>query len=90
MDNVHCYGNETTLYDCTQHNGKGECEGHEGGGVECSSSDVPAMRLDGGTATPGAGSGNVYFGNSPVCGTGWNMKIANLTCKMLGFVTLII
>ena len=90
MDNVKCSGTETSLYDCPQHNGGGECGVHEGAGVICTTSGLPTLKLVGGTVTQGAASGNVFLGNSPVCGTGWDMKTANETCRMLGWVLLII
>ena len=84
MDNVQCLGTESSLYDCPQLNGKGECGVHEGAGVKCSTTGLPVLKLVGGTVTQGAASGNVFLGDSPVCGTGWDIKKAHLTCQMLG------
>ena len=85
MDNVQCTGSEDSLYDCLS-TGKieGKCEEHEGAGVRCSISGKHAMRLVGGTLTPGAASGNVYLGDNPVCGTGWDMNDGHHVCQMLG------
>eukprot|EP00092_Neocalanus_flemingeri_P048739 GFUD01055735.1.p1 GENE.GFUD01055735.1~~GFUD01055735.1.p1 ORF type:complete len:314 (+),score=60.96 GFUD01055735.1:108-944(+) len=84
MDNVKCLGTEASLLECP-HFSMGDCLEHEGAGVTCSTTGLPVLRLVGGTVTQGAASGNVYLGDSPVCASGWDMKTANETCRMLGY-----
>ena len=89
MDNVRCWGNETDLTSC-YHKTTDDCDGMEAAGVVCAkdSLDIPEeckeddkLCLVGGTS----GSGNVYYGGSPVCHNGWDFSDANVVCRALGF-----
>ena len=89
MDNVRCWGNETDLTSC-YHKTTDDCDGMEAAGVVCAKDglDIPEeckeddkLCLVGGTS----GSGNVYYGGSPVCHNGWGFSDANVVCRALGF-----
>jgi len=91
MDDVRCFGNETSLNDC-YHKKKDACYGNEGAGVVCATKTVGLLPscfskdevcLVGGNSPS---SGNVYIGGYPVCHNGWDFPDANVVCKSLGFI----
>ncbi|KAL3870551.1 hypothetical protein ACJMK2_038604 [Sinanodonta woodiana] len=88
LDNVKCYGNETSIVNC-RHNpwGLHDCGHHEDAGVDCQANNIPniKIRLAGG---PNNEQGRVeiqYNGQwGTVCDDHWSASDAAVACRMLG------
>merc|ERR1719318_533772 len=81
MDNVNCLGNESSLLECSHSDGK-NCGPGNAAGVVCFDHNDFAIRLEDGE-TPN--KGNVFIGHYSVCSDGWDIRDANVACKMLGY-----
>ena len=98
MDNVNCLGNESSLMDCAHGDGK-TCGPGDGAGVVCFNhlgklkhlligklfvlfTDF-SIRLEDGNASY---KGNVFIGHYSVCSDGWDIRDANVACRMLGYI----
>ncbi|XP_074153339.1 scavenger receptor cysteine-rich type 1 protein M130-like isoform X2 [Sminthopsis crassicaudata] len=89
MDDVNCYGNESTLWDC-RHRGWGQhnCNHHEDVGLVCSEGANMELRLVGGTTNcSGLVEIRVHGEWGRVCDTNWNMESATVVCRQLGCPT---
>ncbi|XP_063960668.1 uncharacterized protein LOC129267820 [Lytechinus pictus] len=82
LDDLECFGNETSLEDCQypgfyQHN----CQHYEDAAVVCR----PKVRLTGG-GNYRQGRVEIYYDNtwSTVCDDSWDLNDANVVCRMLG------
>jgi len=81
MDNVHCLGNESALLDCS-HGPGNSCLPGDAAGVVCFNHLDFAIRLEDGDAPH---KGNVFIGYYSVCSDGWDIRDANVACKMMGY-----
>ncbi|XP_071490894.1 scavenger receptor cysteine-rich domain-containing protein DMBT1-like [Diadema antillarum] len=83
LDNVECYGTESSIIDC-DHSGIRDhnCGHHEDAGVECSS---PRVEIVGGNSVL-EGRVEVYFDGEwgTVCDDYWDLEDAHVVCASLG------
>ncbi|XP_033123680.1 deleted in malignant brain tumors 1 protein-like [Anneissia japonica] len=92
LDDVECYGNEDSIFDCV-HNGiyNHNCVHGEDTGVICETEDISPedglLRLTGDDVDGYSGLlGIMYRGLwGSVCKDGFDMNDANVACKQLGF-----
>jgi hypothetical protein len=97
MSHVNCSGLEDSLLDCPHKDGD-DCGSCMAAGVVCKNGEYIfknlliqteyieyKIELRGGS---GGHDGNVFFGNQPVCDKNWDLKDANVVCRMLGWVIL--
>ena len=81
MDDVHCIGNETSLFECP-HNVVDNCGPSEGAGAVCANITTNiSIALLGGSSPS---EGNVFIHGKPVCDDLWDLLDAAVACKMLG------
>ncbi|PFX16283.1 Neurotrypsin [Stylophora pistillata] len=90
LDDLACYGNETSLGHCS-HNGWGshDCSHSQDAGVVCDidgGSTTKALRLKTNNST-NSGLVEIYHGGSwePICYDGWDIHDAFVACRQLGF-----
>ena len=83
MDDVKCVGTEASLFDCP-YNPTDNCGASEGAGVVCKNITTNnTIELRGGL-TPE--EGNIFLYNKPVCDDGWDLRDADVACRMLGYI----
>ncbi|XP_071841004.1 scavenger receptor cysteine-rich domain-containing group B protein-like isoform X2 [Apostichopus japonicus] len=87
LDNVECYGWESTLLDCPnaglfQHN----CVNSEEAGVICGSEEYDNVRLADGSV-PTEGRVEIFYNNEwgTICDDHWQREDAEVICRQLGY-----
>uniref|UniRef100_A0A8D2D4U7 Scavenger receptor family member expressed on T cells 1 n=1 Tax=Sciurus vulgaris TaxID=55149 RepID=A0A8D2D4U7_SCIVU len=88
LDEVGCRGSEASLWGCPAEPwGRGDCEHKEDAGVRCSGDQAGAESLNllgGGNHCEGLVQVQYSGQQGVVCGDGWDMQEAMVTCRQLG------
>ncbi|KAL5012866.1 hypothetical protein ScPMuIL_011417 [Solemya velum] len=86
LDDVRCYGNETSLTQCvTSRFGQNNCNHREDVGVSCMPGKYSFVWVSG--PNPYSGRVEVYANGvwGTICDDGWSRNDAGVVCRMLGY-----